>query len=148
MSQVTTGVFGVVAMSLVLGAAQFASGRDLPGSFQDRLQGLSGTPEAAVNRAAKADRAAVMGSAVQTRTISLRLDGLADTSIVVRIPVAKDVNHKDAGDKETGKEANNNSLPSLTKPGDRKAKMTLACEPVVSSLVEIARQLQPGRCVT
>jgi hypothetical protein len=147
MSQVTTGVFGVIAVSLALGAAQFASGRDLPSSFQDRLLGLSGMPEAAVNRAAKADRAAVMGSAVQTRTISLRLDGLADTSIVVRIPVAKDVNHN-AGDKEAGKEANNNSLPSLTKPGDRKAKMTLACEPVVSSLVEIARQLQPGRCVT
>jgi hypothetical protein len=26
--------------------------------------------------------------------------------------------------------------------------MAVACEPVVSVLTEIARQLQPGRCVT
>jgi hypothetical protein len=137
MSQLATGIFGAIAVSLAFGAVQIASGHDLVRSFQDRLQPLSGTPEAAVNRAAKADRAAVMGSAVQTRTISLRLDGLADTSILVRIPVAKET-----GIKETG----NNSLPSLTMSG--KGKVTVACEPLVSVLTEIAKQLQPGRCVT
>jgi len=34
----------------------------------------------------------------------------------------------------------------VTKPGDR--KMTVACEPVVSVLTEVAKLLQPGRCVT
>jgi hypothetical protein len=33
---------------------------------------------------------------------------------------------------------------SFAKPGDRK----VACEPVVSVLTEVAKQLQPGRCVT
>jgi hypothetical protein len=27
-------------------------------------------------------------------------------------------------------------------------KLTVACEPVVSVLTEVAKQLQPGRCVT
>jgi hypothetical protein len=34
----------------------------------------------------------------------------------------------------------------LNKPGDRKLKV--ACEPVVSTLTEVAKLLQPGRCVT
>jgi hypothetical protein len=36
--------------------------------------------------------------------------------------------------------------PGLTKPGDR--KLRVACEPVVSTLTEVAKLLQPGRCVT
>lgn len=136
MSQPSRGIFGAIAISLTCGVVQLASGRDLAGS--------PATPEAAINRAAKADRAAgVAGSAVPTRTISLRLDGLADTSILVRVPVAKEV-----GNKEIGKEArnNNSSAPSLTKSGERKVKV--ACEPVVSVLTEVAKLLQPGRCIT
>ena len=153
MSRLATGIFGTIAVSLACGAGQLASGRDLASDFQDHLQALSGTAEATVNRAVKADRAAVMGSPVQTRTISLRLDGLSDTSIVVRIPVAKEAATKgaaaqEAGNNEAGNEARNNSLPSLTKSGTGKAKVTVACEPVVSVLTEVAKQLQPGRCVT
>jgi hypothetical protein len=39
----------------------------------------------------------------------------------------------------------------VTKSGDRKPgdrKLAVACEPPVSVLTEIAKQLQPGRCVT
>ena len=148
MSRLATGILGVVALSLTVGAAQFASGRDLPEAAQyrlqqdrlqqDRLQQAFQEPlaaaGAAINRAAKADRAAgVAGSPAQTRTISLRLNGFADTSFLVRVPVAH------GGD-------NALSVPSAIRPGSR--KMMPACEPVVSVLTEVAKRLQPGRCVT
>jgi hypothetical protein len=129
-------ILGVIAVSLTFGAAQYAMGRDLAGTqqafFQVVSQDASGTSEAVINRAAKADRAGVAGAAVETHTISLRFDGLPDTSVLVRVPVAR--------------QARNNSAPSLMKSGDR--KMAVACEPVVSTLTEIAKLLQPGRCVT
>jgi hypothetical protein len=129
MPQVYRGIFGAIAVALTFGAVQFASGRDLSGGQQDS----AGTPQSAINRAAKADRAVgVAGPAIRTRTISLRLDSLSDTSVLIRIPVAQ---------------ARKSSFaPLMTKPSDR--KMTVACEPVVSVLIEVAKQLQPGRCVT
>lgn len=127
MSQIAKAIFSAIAVSLTLGAVQLASGHDLTGS----LDGLAASPETAINRAAKADRApGVASKAAPTRTISLRLNSLADTSILVRVPVAK--------------EARN--VPAVTKSGD--SKMRVACEPVVSVLTEVAKQLQPGRCVT
>jgi hypothetical protein len=69
---------------------------------------------------------------VQTQTISLRLDVLSDTSVLIRIPVAQ--------------ARKSPSAPAVTKSGER--KMAVACEPVVSVLTEVAKQLQPGRCVT
>ncbi len=134
MSQLSRGIFGALAVSATLGAVQLASGRDLGGARQD----LAGATEPAVNRAAKADRAAApAGSVLRTRTISLRLDSLSDTSILVRVPVAI----------ETAKEARDGgSVPAPIRSGD--LRMALACEPVVSVLTEVARQLQPGRCIT
>jgi len=141
MSQLSRGIFAAIAVSLTCGAVQFAAGRDLS-------QGRQDTPQTAIditiNRAAKADRAArVAASAVPTQTISLRLDALSDTSVLVRVPAAK----------EAGQAARNGppappaaSPPTVTKYGDR--KMTVACEPVVSVLTEVAKLLQPGRCVT
>jgi hypothetical protein len=139
MSQIFKGIFGAIAVLLTLGAVQLASGHDL-GIKREFLgrQALSNTPQTIINRSAKADRAAgVAGSASQTRTISLRLDSLVDTSVLVRMPVAK----------EPETEARNRpAAPSLFKPGVR--KMTVACEPMVSVLTEVAKRLQPGRCVT
>jgi hypothetical protein len=90
-------------------------------------------PQANINREAKADRADAPANALQTKTISVSVDGLSDTSILVRVPVAR-------------KEARNTSpAPVLTKQPVRR---TVACEPVVSVLTEVAKQLQPGRCVT
>jgi hypothetical protein len=126
------GILAAIAMSLTFGAAQYALGRDLSGTGQGSFEVALGTSEAVINRAAKADRAGVAGAVEQTRTISLRFEGLPATSVLVRVPVAK--------------EARNNSVPSLTKSGAR--KITVACEPVVSVLTEVAKQLQPGRCVT
>ena len=136
MSQLSRAVLGTIAVSLTLGAVQLAAGRDLTG-----IQNPAGTSEG-VNRAVKANRAdAAPGSRAATRTISLRLDALADTSVVIRMPAAK------ATDKQaTDKQARGSSAPLLTKSGDRKA--TVACEPPVSVLTEVAKRLQPGRCIT
>jgi hypothetical protein len=138
MSRLATGIFGAIALSLSFGAAQFALGRDLPEATQDGLPNSMPEPSAAgengVNRASKADRvASLAGSPSQMRTISLRLSGFSDTSFLVRIPVANGA-------------GNSSPAPSATRPGNR--KMTVACEPVVSVLTEVAKLLQPGRCVT
>src|SRR5664279_1849568 len=130
MSQFSRGIFAILAVSLTLGAAQFALGRDLSGD----LQASAGTPVTAINRTAKTDRAAgVAVSPAPTQTISLQLNGVSDTSVLVRIPVAQAV----------GK---GSSAPSLLKAGN--GKMAVACEPAVSVLTEIAKQLAPGRCMT
>jgi hypothetical protein len=132
MSQLSRAVFGTIAVSLSLGAAQLAVGRDLMGT-----QNPTGTSEV-VNSAVKADRAdAAMRTGAATRTISLRFDALADTSVLIRMPAAK------ATDTQV---RSGSSAPSLTKSGDRKA--TVACEPPVSVLTEVAKRLQPGRCIT
>jgi hypothetical protein len=130
MSQLTRGILAAIAISLTCGAVQFAAGRDLSGV----PQASPGVSEATINRATKADRAVVVAAAgAQTQTISLRLDGVSDTSVLVRIPVIRETRNLPAA-------------PSVTKSGNR--KMTVACEPVVSVLTEIAKLLQPGRCIT
>ena len=133
MSQISRGIFAAFAVSLTLGAVPLALGRDLYGA-QDPQETLGGTPATAINRAAKADRIAGPARAdVPTQTISLRLNGVSDTSVLVRIPVAQAA-------------SGGASAPSWTKSGD--GKPTVACEPVVSVLTEIAKRLAPGRCVT
>jgi hypothetical protein len=125
MTQVSRGILAAVAISLSLGAV--AWGRDLVSQDQ------AGAPEVAINRIAKADRAATMPASTQTRTIALRLDALADTSVMVRIPLAKAARNAPSGS-------------MINKAGDR--KLAVACEPPVSVLSEVAKLLQPGRCVT
>jgi len=133
MSQISRGIFAAIAVSLTLGAVPLALGRDLYGA-QDPQETLGGTPATAINRAAKADRIAGPARAdVPTQTISLRLSGVSDTSVLVRIPVVQAA-------------SGGASAPSWTKSGD--GKRTVACEPVVSVLTEIAKRLAPGRCVT
>jgi hypothetical protein len=129
MSQISRGIFAAAAVTLTLGAVPLAAGRDLTAGLQNPWS----VPATAINRAAKADRAAVARSDVPTRTISVRPDGLSDTSVLVRVPVAQ------AG-------RSGASAPSWLKSGN--GKRTVACEPVVSVLTEVAKLLQPGRCVT
>jgi hypothetical protein len=126
MSQIHKGIFATLALSLALGAVQFATGHDLTG-----VQAAFVAPESGVNRVAKADRAAVIPARGQTQTIALRVAGVADTSVLVRVPAASETRTRPA-------------VPSLTKPG----RTAIACEPVVSVLTEVAKLLQPGRCVT
>ena len=137
MSRLTTGISGAIALVLISGAAQLAMGHDLA-AVADRLpplkQPLSSSRLSAieVNRNAKADRAAApSGSPALLRTISLRPNDASDTAVLIRVPVARSVPA---------------SALAPTKPVARKP--TVACEPVVSVLTEVARRLEPGRCVT
>ncbi len=77
-----------------------------------------------------------MPKAAESRTVLLKVDSLADTSVLVRIPMQKDAR-------------NLPPAPSAAKPAaDKPKRMTIACEPPVSVLTEVAKLLQPGKCVT
>jgi hypothetical protein len=131
MSKIFSGILGALAVSVSLGAAQYASGSDLVGLARQSTVAAT-APEAAINREAKADRAVAPAVALQSRTISVSVDGLSDTSILVRVPILP-------------KEARNAPVPTVSK---QPLARTVACEPVVSVLTEVAKQLQPGRCLT
>jgi hypothetical protein len=132
MSQLTKTVLGAAAISLMLGAVQFASGRDLgsqgPGTAIDPSETSMGT----INRVAKADRAhRVATSTVAMRTVALPLNGLPEMSVLMQVPAAP---------------VASTSGSLLAKPGT--VTKTVACEPMVSVLTDVAKLLQPGRCVT
>jgi hypothetical protein len=131
MSQIHKAFLGAIAITFALGAAQLASGHDLA----DRWQAVAADkPGHTINRSGKADRLAeIKQAAVPTRTVSMRLNELADTSVLLRVPAVI----------ETG----NAKPPALLQKQGRN-KPTIACEPMVSSLTEVAKLLQPGRCVT
>ena len=142
MSQIQKVFLAAVAMAATLGAAQLASGHDLA----DRWQAVADLPSHStnfapshnVNRTGKADRQAEIKQApVATRTVSMRLNDLADTSVLLRVPAAL----------ETGNAKPPVLLQNQTQKKNR-SKPTIACEPMVSSLTEVAKLLQPGRCVT
>ena len=117
-----TGILGALAFSLSFGAVQLASGHD-----RDNGASVSGGWDN-VNRAAKTDRADKVAASLSTRTYSIQPMGLANTSVVIRIPLRRETENADRAKELT--------------------KRPIACEPVVSVLTEIAKRLQPGRCVT
>lgn len=144
MPQIYKAFLGVIAVvgtlgAVQVGAAQLGSGHDLA----DRWQALADVPSHSsntapshnVNRAGKADRLAdIKPAPVPTRTVSMRLNDLADTTVLLRVPAVV----------ETG----NAKPPALLLNQKPRARPTIACEPMVSSLTEVAKLLQPGRCVT
>lgn len=149
MSQLSKGIFGAIALSLTFGAIQLASGRDLgqsdslaklsiaqfgPLSFANAQAPAQLSPSGAVNRVGKTDRATgVPASTNLSQTVSLRLTGLPDTSVLIRMPMVREAR---------------DSIPRapLIKSGVNKPMV--ACEPSVSVLTEVAKHLEPGRCVT
>lgn len=141
-------VFGAVAAILTLGAMQFASGHDLASHI------LSTAPDGTINRAAKGDRAAMATpsqTSVPMQTISVRLAEFSDTSFLLRIPTAAESNSNlSPGSSSRGaeQEARPSASQILIKTERDEIKRPVACEPMVSVLTEIAKRLQPGRCVT
>jgi hypothetical protein len=130
MSQILKGILATLAVSATFGAVQLASGHDLTGGREP-----AATPPAGeINRSGKADRVAFKASPSPTETVTIRSVNLPDTSVVVRIPVAE----------MPASQVRNRPEPS--KPGT--TKRAIACEPPVSVLTEVAKLLQPGRCVT
>jgi len=145
MSRLIVGISSAIALSLISGAAVFASGRNLD-SDMPRVAGnrspitrslslspgppTEGTP--LINRGSKADRAAGPArSPASAQTVSLQLTGVAETTFLVRFPMAV----------STPPAAPAPARPAIRRP-------MAACEPVVSALTEVAKQLQPGSCVT
>ena len=145
MSQILKEILATLAVSATFGAVQLASGHDLTG-----LRQLASTePAGEINRAAKADRAALKTAPGalktapgRTETITFRTVGLDDTSVVVRVPVIQ----APVVQPPVVTEEVRNRPAAPAKPGA--SKMTVACEPPVSVLTEVAKLLQPGRCVT
>jgi hypothetical protein len=123
------GILGALAVSVACGAVQLASGHDL-------TVGLATPGEQAaptVNRAAKADRQAAAQAVAATRTISIHVDRVPDTSVLVRMPLTREAGTTPAS-------------PVFLRANESKA--AVACEPSVSVLTEIAKRLAPGRCIT
>jgi hypothetical protein len=156
MSYIRKGIFAAAAITLSFGAAQFALGEDLTVGMR-----TAGIPDQAIDRSAKTDRAPILAEpVVPTQTISIHVDRVPGTSVLVRIPVAT---HEDQGGTDktradqgaaAGQESANqgNAPQGNAAPAGQQVKVqhkpTLACEPVVSVLTEIAKRLQPGRCIT
>ena len=121
-----TGILGASAFALSFGAIQLASGHDRASSPPTNWDNSNWDNN--VNRAAKSDRIDTVAASVPMRTYSIRPEGLANTSVLIRLPLPRETE---------------NAVPAkdLT-------KKPIACEPVVSVLTEIAKRLQPGRCIT
>lgn len=143
-----------MALAVSAGAAQLAMGRDLgrdlgqssgrsfSADFAAATSGLAVDPTAAtgtsVNRAAKSDRGAIQQTlSIPTRTFSIRPGHLVDTSVLVRIPAAKNEQAQDVVPAQ----------PAMIQPGATAPKRATACELAVSVLVAGARHLPPGRCL-
>lgn len=149
MSNVTSGILGAVAATLALGAVhlEVATGNDLVGSAAQRASSTVGVAHSPaniianstsqdVNRSAKGDR----DLAVQTSgglTISFKVPGADNASVALRMPAgdAADARRKPL-------------VPVKLEKGSAVERKQVACEPVVSALTAVAKELGPGRCIT
>lgn len=135
MLQKSRVILAAVAAVAAFGAAQVASVEASP-TLAERFQALGEPAGAAgINRAVKGDRAAGIPQAQPARTVLLKVDSLADTSVLVRIPVQKEARTLAP-------------VQPSANPAEAKSKRIVACEPPVSVLTEVAKLLQPGKCVT
>ena len=139
MSQKSKVIFAALAAAATVGAVQIAAGEAAStANLADRFQALSDPQGAAgINRTAKTDREPKVLGANEGRTVLLRVESLADTSVLVRIPVQKEARNLPP-----------TPAPAVKPASEKAKKMTVACEPVVSVLTEVAKLLQPGKCVT
>lgn len=147
MSYIASGTLGAVAGILALGAVHLgvASGNDLLGPAL-RGDASIATPAAVnsdaifqnINRSAKGDRDTTVQPAGGT-TLSFMVPGALDASVMVRLPAgeAADAARKPPSSSTIG-----------SGKGSSAGTRPVACEPVVSVLTAVAKQLEPGRCVT
>lgn len=151
MSNLASGTLGVVAGMLALGAVhlEVSAGNGLLGPVQrgdatmmnpSRMEAIARADAITVNvdRSAKGDREPAVSPAGGGVTISFKVPGSSDSSVMVRMPsgdAADALRKTPAPTTGTGKGSSAGARP-------------VACEPVVSVLAPAARQLAPGRCVT
>lgn len=146
MSYLASGTLGVVAGVLALGAVhlEVSAGNGLLGPAQrgDATMTSPARTEAVainVDRSAKGDRDPAVTPAGGGVTISFKVPGSSDSSVMVRMPSG------DAADA-----LRKAPVPTIgtTGKGSSAGARPVACEPVVSVLTAVAKQLAPGRCVT
>lgn len=143
MSQMFSIQRAVIAATLTVAAAPFAMGGELPAWLvrspvvaTAAAPASAGNPTNNVERAGKSDRAPVARAGVESQTFSIQPTGMNDTSVLVRIVSQKPdrrLNEKPA---------------TQLQPRAKASRPRAACEPVVSLLTEVAKRLEPGRCVT
>lgn len=133
MSHMASGILGTIAAALALGAVhlEVASGNDLLGPAQRGDAGLSGATSD-VNRANKGDREMARNSS-EGVTISFKIPGATDSSVMMRVPAEA------AAQKRSPDSASNTAS---------RRRQQIACELTVSQMTAVAKQLQPGRCLT
>lgn len=142
MANLASGTLGVMAGVLALGAVhlEVAAGNDLLGPVQrgdaaTTVSARADTSAIAINvdRSAKGDRNLAVAPAGGL-TISFKVPGVTDSSVMVRMP---------SGEADALRKA-----PATIGKGSSAEKRPVACEPVVSVLTAVAKQMGAGRCVT
>jgi hypothetical protein len=129
MSALAAKLLGVTAALALVGGLhlEIASGQALSPELRDgdaRNAATMSVVQYDVNRSAKSDRREIkVGGAGEMTAVSNYLSTPA-TTVAIRI-----------------------KPPVKPRPA-KKEKQLVACEGVVSALTEVAKQLQPGRCVT
>ena len=142
MARLISGMLGVATATLVLSAAhlEVASGNDLDtfGMRRGSATYLAPGSPPEINRESKSDRDVVAAPSKEIlRTVSIQVDQLAHTSVLIRVPADR---------------LGENVSPLSQRPVKLDPKATprriVACEPVVSALTEVAKLLDSGRCIT
>jgi hypothetical protein len=145
MSHMASGTLGLVAGVLALGAVhlEVSAGNDLLGPARRGDASVSLPARAVddaiamnVDRSAKGDRDTAV-SPVGGVTMSFQVPSLPDTSVLMRVPSGAAADALRKAPVTTG-----------STRGSAAAPRPVACEPVVSVLAPVARQLAPGRCIT
>jgi hypothetical protein len=138
MIQLASGILGAAAATLAFGTMHLeVSARGGPQQQAPAVEQSVAVPQ--IVRAGKGDRLTAPAVQGQNLTMSFRVPGASDSSVMMRIVLP-------AG----GQNAVNPNGNSTTAPADRAStgKRMVACEPSVSVLTTVAKQLQPSRCVT
>jgi len=151
MSHISKGALGLIAASLALGGVQFGMASDnglaraIRGDARlwqnEQIDGVRVV--ASINRGMKSDRELARASHGDTATLSFQLPGLKDMSVAMRLPGSEARRLRPSVPTDVAKSAGR----EVGKTSVRR-KTTVACEPVVSVLTEVAKQLEPGRCIT
>jgi hypothetical protein len=131
MSAFTAHLFGASAALALFGGLhlEIASGQALPPELRDgdvRNAATTAIVQYDVNRAAKSDRHAIAFVPADKGEITAVSSYLSTPATTVAIRMKSPVKP----------------------PPVREGKQLIACEALVSALTEVAKQLQPGRCVT
>lgn len=138
MTRSSLALLGATATLALFGGLhlEIASGRGLDRATPGDARLLTGTTVAgAINREGKADRGGIALNTVEGRTVIFQHPDLQETTVALRVW-------------ESVTSAKNRPATKDRKEPANKPRQAVACEPVVSALTEVAKQLDAGRCVT